>query len=142
MPWLGTVTIIGVVVLAALIWLFIRTRSHDLIEEMLTKRRATAKAACRADFIEGPNRIPVALSLVEDRICYENPDLDAFLELKNIDEVEYDDETVTGHQVDGRVLRCRSHGHTFEFLIDKASAPQWGTALPPRQINQGRAQAV
>jgi hypothetical protein len=131
---LTTVTIVGVVVLAALVWLFIRTRSQDLLDEMLTKRRATSKAASRAEFVEGPNRIPVALAVTDDRVCYENPDLDACLELQHIDEVEYDDETSMGQSVEGRVLRVRSHGHTFEFVIDNAAAAQFQAALPPHKM--------
>lgn len=142
MPWLTMITVVGVVVLAALVWLFIRTRSHDLIEEMLTKRRPASKAASRADFVEGSMHIPVAVSLADDRIFYENPDLDAYLDLKNLEEVEYDDETSTGHSVEGRVLRLRSHGHTFEFVLDTASSRQWEAVLPARQAGAGQKQAV
>jgi hypothetical protein len=142
MPWLTTVTIVGVVVLAALIWLFIRTRSKDLLDEMMVKRRASSKVVSRADFIEGPNRIPVVLSCTSDRITYENSDLDAFLETKNIDEVEYDDETSTGRSVHGRVFRLRSHGHVFEFEVDAAAAKQFEAALPARQTTADHKQAV
>lgn len=142
MPWLTTVTIVGVVVLVALVWLFIRTRSQDLLEEMLAKRRTSSRAASRADLVEGPNRIPVALSLGEDRVCYENPDLDACLELQHIDEVEYDDETSMGQSVEGRVLRFRAHGRSFEFVIDNAAAQQWQAALPARTMNAGQRKAV
>ncbi len=142
MPWLTTVTIVGVVVLAALIWLFVRTRSKDLIEDMLLKRRATSKVASRAELLEGANHIVVALSLSDDKLSYANPDLDAFIELQNVDEVEYDDETATGHSVQGRVLRLRSHGHAFEFQIDPAAARQWEAALPARQVHAGHRHAV
>jgi hypothetical protein len=142
MPWLTTVTIVGVVVLAALVWLFIRTRSSDLLEEILVKRRASSKAAARADFVEGPNRIPVALAITDDRVCYENPDLDACLELQHIDEVEYDDETSMGQSVEGRVLRIRSHGHGFEFVIESAAVAQFEAALPPRKMGTPQRKAV
>ena len=142
MPWLTTVTIVGVVVLTALVWLFIRTRSQDLLEELLVKRRATSKASARADFVEGPNRIPVALAVTDDRVCYENPDLDACLELQHIDEVEYDDETSMGQAVDGRVLRIRSHGHTFEWVIDNAVAAQFQAALPAKKMGVEQRKAV
>ena len=136
MPWLTTVTIVGVVVLAALIWLFIQTRSKDLLEEILVKQRASAKAATKAEFLEGPNRIPVALCVTADRVAYVNPDLDAFLEMKNIDEVEYDDETSTGRSVHGRVLRLRSHGHAFEFELDPQAAKMCEAALPAKKFEQ------
>jgi hypothetical protein len=142
MPWLTTVTVVGVVVLAALTWLFIRTRSKDQIEEMMAKRRASSKVVSRAEFLEGPNRIPVVLACTEDRVTYENPDLDAYLENRNIEEIEYDDETSTGHSVHGRVLRLRSHGHVFEFEVDAAAAKQFAAVLPARQVTSGHQQAV
>src|SRR5947207_2186472 len=93
---LTTVTIVGLVVLPALIWLFLRTRSNDLLEEKMARRRGSARLVSRADLVEGRDRIPVALALTNDSICYENPDLDASLDLLQIDEVEYDNETATG----------------------------------------------
>ncbi len=139
---LATVTIVGLVVLAALIWLFMRMRSKDQIEELMVKRRASAKLVSRANFVEGLERIPVALALTADSICYENPDLDAKLELQHIEEVEYDDETATGQSVHGKALRLRSHGHTFEFVMDSESARQWASTLPPKHLDRGTAQAV
>jgi hypothetical protein len=139
---LTTVTVVGLVVLAALIWLFLKTRSKDLIEEMMVKRRASSRLVSRAEFMEGMERIGVALSLTADRICYENPDIDAYLELRHIEEVEYDDETATGHSFEGRVLRLRSHGQMFEFLLDTKTARQWESMLPPHRADQGTAQAV
>lgn len=142
MPWLTTVTIVGVVVLAALIWLFVQTRSKDLLEEMIARRKASCKVVCRAEFIEGPNRILVVLALADDRVIYENSDLEAFLELKNIEEIEYDDETATGRSVHGRVLRVRAHGHAFEFELDTTVAKEWEALLPAHQQDEGRKQAV
>lgn len=139
---LTTVTIVGLVVLAPLIWLYLRMRSKDQIDEMMAKRRASSRLVSRADFVEGLERIPVALALSTDIISYENPDLDATLELKHIEEVEYDDETATGQSVDGKALRLRSHGHTFEFVLDSNTARQWESTLPPRRMSQGTAQAV
>ncbi len=139
---LTTVTIVGLVVLAALIWLFLRMRSKDLIEEKIARRRGSARLVSRADLIEGRERIPVALALTNDAIFYENPDLDASLDLRQIDEVEYDDETSTGQVLDGNALRLRSHGHTFEFVLDPDSTGKWKAMLPGRRIGQGTAHAV
>lgn len=139
---LTTITIIGVAVLAALIWLFFRTRSSDRLDEMMAKRRASSRLVCRADFVEGMERIPVALSVGTEMIYYENSDLDASLELRQIEEVEYDDETTTGHSVTGKALRLRAHGQTFEFVLDPANVQQWEATLPARRINQGTAHAV
>lgn len=139
---LTVVTIVGLVVLVALTVLYFRVRSQDLLEDMIAKRSASAKLVSRANFVEGLERIPVALSLVNDTIYYENPDLEATLELRHIEEVEYDDETATGQSVDGKALRLRSHGHTFEFVVDPDTARKWQTAVPPRRLDQGTAQAV
>jgi hypothetical protein len=139
---LTAVTLVGLVVLVALIWLFLKTRSKDLIEEMIAKRRGSSRLVSRAEFVEGMERMGVALSLTNDRIVYENPDLDAYLELRHLEEIEYDDETATGHSVEGRILRLRSHGHTFEFILDPATARQWESMLSPRRADQGTAKAV
>jgi hypothetical protein len=139
---LTAVTIVGLVALAALIWLFIRLRSKDLIEEKMARRRGSARLVSRADFVEGRERIPVALALTSESIVYENPDLDASLDLLQIDEIEYDDETSTGQVLDGKALRLRSHGHTFEFVLDPDSTGKWKAMLPARRIGQGTAQAV
>ena len=140
MPWLESATIIGVVVLAVLIWIYFRLRSKDYVEQVLAKHRPAARVAGRACLLEGMEQIPVALALTADAINYENRDLQASIDLSVIEEVEYDDETATGHTVPGRVLRLRAHNHVFEFTLDLPSAKQWEAALPARRID--RAQAV
>ena len=47
-----------------------------------------------------------------------------------------------GQAVDGKALRLRSHGHTFEFVLDPDTARQWESMLPPRHFDQGTAKAV
>ena len=143
MPWVGTITVVGLFLLVALIVVFLRIRTKDLLEEYVKRRSATSRLCSRASFVEGIERIPVALALTDDVIYYENPDLQASLELRNIDEVEYDDETATGKTVVGKALRLRSHGHTFEFVLDAENARKWQTALPPHRLDEGpAAQAV
>jgi hypothetical protein len=139
MPWLETATIVGVVVLAILIWVYFRLRGKDRVEEILTRHRGTARVCSRACLVEGMEQIAVALVLAADAIYYENADLQASIELPMIEEVEYDDETATGHSVAGRVLRLRAHNHVFEFTLDMATARQWEAALPPRRFDQARA---
>jgi hypothetical protein len=139
---LTVVTIVGLVVLAALAFLFVRLRSKDRLDEMMAKRRASSRLISRATFVEGIDDIPVLLSLSSDMIVYENPDLEATIDLRQIEEVEYDDETATGRSVAGKALRLRSHGHTFEFVVDPPTAQQWQAALPARRLDQGTAQAV
>jgi hypothetical protein len=144
MAWVGTITVVGLVVLAGLIVLFVRTRAKDQIEDILNKRRPNSKLVSRADYVEGLERMPVALALADDRFYYENHDFEAQFDLRMIDEVEYDDELATGRNVDHgcRALRLRSHGTTFEFILAADVCAKWMEALPPRRANEERAKAV
>jgi hypothetical protein len=139
MPSLEIITLAGVVVLAVLLWIYLRMRSKDRIDEILAKHRASASVCSRANLMEGMEMIPVALALKNDAIYYENTDLQASIELALIEEIEYDDETATGHTMPGKVLRIRAHNHVFEFALDLPTARQWEAALPPRRIDRARA---
>ena len=138
-PSLEVVTVVGVVVLVVLIWFFIRLRGKDRVEEVLAKHRGTARVYSRACLLEGMEQIPVALVLTAEAIYYENSDLQASIELPLIEEVEYDDETATGHTVAGKVMRLRAHNHVFEFTLDLPTARQWEAALPARRIDRAKA---
>ena len=144
MSTLGIITVAGIVVLAALLWFFFRTRSHDLLTGIMDKRRASSKIVSAADYVEGMERIPVAMALTSDVFYYENPDLQASFELARIDEIEYDTELAVGRSVeDGyRALRLRSHGATFEFILQGAEAKKWEAALPARRIGSPAARVV
>ncbi len=139
MPSLEIVTAVGVVVLVVLIWVFVRLRGKDHVEEVLARHRDTARVCSRACLLEGMEQIPVALVLTADAIYYENADLQASIELPLIEEIEYDDETATGHTVAGKVLRLRAHNHVFEFTLDLATAKQWEAAMPARRIDRAKA---
>jgi len=139
MPQLETITVVGVVVLAILIWLYFRLRSNDHVDEVLTKQKASARLCSRACLLEGMEQIPVALVLNSESLNYENRDLQASIDLSVIEEVEYDDETATGHTIAGKVLRLRAHNHVFEFTLDLAAAKQWEAALPPRRVDRAKA---
>ena len=139
MTQLETMTVVGVVVLAILIWFYFRLRSKDHIEQVLAKHKASARVCSRACLLEGMEQIPVALALTADSINYENRDLQASIDLSVIEEVENDDETATGHTIAGKVLRLRAHNHVFEFTLDVASAKQWETALPSRRVESAKA---
>ena len=139
MPQLETITVVGVVVLAILIWLYFRLRSNDHVEEVLAKQKASARVCSRACLLEGMEQIPVALVLTAESINYENRDLQASIDLSVIEEVEYDDETATGHTIAGKVLRLRAHNHVFEFTLDLAAAKEWEAALPPRRLDRAKA---
>jgi len=140
---LGTLTVVGIVVAAALVVLLLRFRVQDKLQAIETKRRGEATVVTRAHFVEGLERMPVVISLVGGTFCYDNADLEACLELPHVEEIEYDDETATGHSVTpGKALRLRSHGHAFEFVLDHASAAKWESVLPGRRYDTGERQAV
>ncbi len=108
------------------------------------RRAAASKIVSRADYVEGMERMPVALSLADDSLYYENADLQASFELKNIEEIEYDDELATGKSIEKgfRALRLRSHGATFEFILDPIDCQKWAATLPARRVGQSAAHAV
>jgi hypothetical protein len=139
MTQLETMTVVGVVVLAILIWVYFRLRSKDHVEQLLAKYKTSARVCSRACLLEGMEQIPVALAMTAESINYENRDLQASIDLSVIEEVEYDDETATGHTVAGKVLRLRAHNHLFEFTLDLPSAKQWETALPARRVDRAKA---
>lgn len=140
---LGTITVVLVVVLAALVVFFIRTRRSDQISALLEKRRAQSKVVSKAEYANGIERMPVALALGDTAVFYENPDLEASLDIDRIEEVEYDNELTTGKNIEegSRVIRMRAHGTPFEFIVSAADATRWQQALPPRQIGGRNAQA-
>ena len=143
MPGLATITIVGLIVVAILVPLFLKLRRQDQLGEIIQKRQPSARLVSRAEYVEGVEQIPVALSLVGESIYYENPDLDASFDLDRIEEVEYSDELATGRRFDARcrVLRLRSHGAVFEFLLQRGDCEKWMQALPPRQMGGASAAA-
>lgn len=140
----ATVTVVGLAVLAVLVVLYLQLRRKDFLGALMDKRRGSSKLVTRADYVEGREQIPVALSITAESLFYESPDMEASFELSRLDEIEYADDLATGRDVHGcRVLRLRSHGATFEFLLDKADSAKWVAVLPPRSYgNQPSAQAV
>jgi hypothetical protein len=134
---LATVTVVGIVVLAVLIWFFLRTRSKDLLVELMEKRKASCRLVSRAEYVEGLHHMPVALAISDQNLYYENPDMQASFELSRIDEIEYDDELTTGQTIgDGTVLRLRCFSQKFEFLLGPASVGDWKVALPPHRMSE------
>lgn len=138
MPDVGTITLVGIVVVAVLVVIFLKVRQKDLIGAMIAKRQPASKLVSRADYVEGMESMPVALSVTVDTLYYENPDLEASFDLDRIDEVEYSDELATGKMVDDDciVLRLRCHGRATEFVLDKPEAKKWMAALPPKTTDQ------
>lgn len=144
MPDLGTITLVGAVAVVVLVVVYLKLRAKDSIDAALTKRRGSSKLVSRAEYVEGAEKIPVALALTDSTFYYENADLEASFDLDRLDEIEYDDDLATGANLHAgcRVLRLRSHGATFEFVMDKGEAAKWESALPRRTYGSGTAQAA
>lgn len=144
MSGLAMLTIGGVIVLAVLVVVFLKVRQRDLLGAIMEKRRGSSKLVSRADYVEGAETIPVALALTDGTFYYENTDMESSLDLDRIDEIEYSDELMTGknHGDDCRVLRLRSHGTAFEFLVEKGESKKWESALPARTFGGSVAHAV
>ncbi|MEO6487407.1 MAG: hypothetical protein ABIO78_05630, partial [Thermoanaerobaculia bacterium] len=95
-----------------------------------------SKLVSRAEYVEGLESMPVAVALTADSFYYENPDLEASFDLNRIDEIEYGDELATGRVVEAHshVLRLRSHGTVFEFILNNDDSARWKAAMPPRRL--------
>lgn len=119
-----------------------RLRAGDRMDLIISRKRGGAMLASPAVFIDGANHIPVALSLESSRVAYENDDLDASIDIQQIDEVEYSSDLVTGRIADGAVLRLRSHGRAYEFILDVAFAERWSHRLPPHRLDEAGSVAV
>lgn len=134
---LGVITVIGVALLAVLVWFLYRKFSQDRIQEFMDKRKGSSRMTLPAQFVEANQKIPVALALTDQSIFYENADLEARLDLQHIEEVEYANGLITGQEVpDGRVLRLRAHGHSYEFIVDKVSGERIESILPPHHADE------
>ncbi len=134
---LGVITVIGVALLAVLVWFLYRKFSQDRIQEFMDKRKGSSRMTLPAQFVEANQKIPVALALTDQSIFYENADLEARLDLQHIEEVEYANGLFTGQEVpDGRVLRLRAHGHSYEFIVDKVSGERIESLLPPHHADE------
>ena len=131
---------LGVPALAALFWWYRRSRVNDGFDLILTRHRPTAKVSSRAELVDAMNapskHALIALTLEQQHIYYQNSDLDATLDIDQIDEVEYSSDLLTGGIATGAVLRLRAHGRAIEFVLDMASARRWSELLPPHRMDQ------
>jgi hypothetical protein len=117
---------------AAIAWSIHRRHDDDRFAAAVA--RPDAKLVSHAHLIDGRNHIPVALTLGSREIRYGNADLDAAIDIVQIDEVEYGSDLVTGGIADGAVLRLRSHGRAIEFVLDMVAADKWALMLPPHRL--------
>ena len=133
---MGLITVIGIVVSAALIAVLMKFLAKDKIDAVLAKQKSSSLLASPAEYVEGRQHIEIGLWIDKDNIYYENDDLSARFELKNIEEVVYDDELQTGARQSGVVLRLRSHGHAFEFVMTPEEMAKWKKVLPPHRADE------
>lgn len=143
MTWNVALLLIAAVALVGLVLWFRRLHENASFDGIMLRRRATAKISSRAELVDGRNHIPVALTLEQAQICYENVDMNASLDIAEIDEVEYGSDLLTGGIAKGAVLRVRAHGRAIEFVLDMPTAEKWSHLLPPHRIDQlGHVHAV
>lgn len=133
----------GVVIVAALAWNLTRRFAADGIGRFKDSRRASSRLVSGAEFIDGSRHLPISLALNDRALYYENADMQASLDLDWIQEVEYENDLVTGQQVGhGKVLRLRCFSQVFEFIIPSDAVQQWQGVLPARRTHAAVADSV
>lgn len=132
----------AVVVVLFLSWNLHRRFGADRIAAFSEKRRPTSRIVSRGEFFDGNRRMDVALALTSETLYYENSDMSASLDLRWVQEIEYDTRLATGAAIErGKVLRLRCYSQTFEFLLPDDMVARWQTMLPPRDATAGKAAA-
>lgn len=125
----------AVVVIGFLGWALFYRFGSDRVAEFMEQRRGASRMVGRGEFVDGNRRLPVAMALTPSTLFYENADLQAYIELQWVREIEYDSELATGSAVGGaKVLRLRSGSQTFEFVIPNEAVPRWHMNLPSRRV--------
>ena len=126
----------GVLIVAVLGWNLRKRFATDGIRRFKDGRRASSRLVSSAEFIDGNRHLPVSLALNTVAFYYENSDMQASLDLDWIQEVEYENELVTGQHVgQGKVLRLRCFSQAFEFILPTGAVQQWQSVLPARRTN-------
>ena len=122
--------VIPAVVVAFLLFNLFKRLASDRLEAFSASRRGSSQLVSRGELVDGSRHLNVALALTDSAFIYENSDMQASLERKWIQEVEYENELSTGQSVgDGKVLRLRCFSKTFEFVLPPEVAGLWQTAL-------------
>ncbi len=126
--------VLGAAVALLLTALFKRLAS-DRIEAFSASRRGSAQLVSRGELVDGRRHLTVALALTESSFIYENSDMEASLDRKWIQEVEYENELSTGQPVgEGKVLRLRCYSKSFEFVLPRDVVREWQSILPPHRL--------
>lgn len=118
-------------VIAFLGWVLWKQISGDGMKRLNDERRGSCRLVGRGEFVDGSRHIPVALAVSDSTLYYENSDWRGSLDLQDVEEIQYEDELMTGQAVgDSTVLRLRCFSKVFEFVIDHGTVPQWQIILP------------
>lgn len=111
-----------------------RRLDTDRLDRFLDNRRKISRIVSRAEYVDGNRHLAVAIALSSGTFFYENADMQASIDLRWVDEIEYDSSLVTGTTIAaGRVLRLRSHSQSFEFVLPADVTSRWHVFLPPRR---------
>ncbi len=128
--------IAAAVVVAVLVWNLSRRFASDRLQVFTDRRRPSSRLVSNGDFVDGNRHVPVALALTESSFYYENPDMQASIDLRTIHEVEYANDLATGAAIaNGKVLRIRCYSQTFEFVLPNDVVSKWKLVLPSRGAN-------
>src|ERR1043166_3388618 len=128
------VSIVALAVIAALGWNLYQRVGASRIEALANKRRATSRTVSSGEFVDGNRHLKVALALTSTDLFYENADMKAYLDLRWVQEVEYDTCLATGQEAKGgKVLRIRCYSQVFEFVLPNEVVPTWHLMLPQRR---------
>ena len=125
------IILVSIVAIAALAYNLWKRFAADDMARFNNGRRGSCRLVGKGELIDGSRHVPVALAIDNSTLFYENVDMSASLDLEYVKEVEYDNELSTGRSIlEGKVMRLRSVSQVFEFILDKATAPQWEAILP------------
>jgi hypothetical protein len=128
--------IAAAVVVAVLVINLLHRFASDGLQVFTDRRRAQSRLVSNGEFVDGNRHVPVALALTDSSFYYENPDVEASIDLQTIHEVEYASELTTGAAIaSGKVLRIRCYSQTFEFVLPPDDVARWKTVLPARTAN-------
>ena len=127
------ISVVALGVIAALGWNLYGRVGTSRLEAIANKRRATSRTVSSGEFVDGNRHLKVALALTSTDLFYENADMTAYLDLRLMQEIEYDTRLATGQEAEGgKVLRIRSYSQVFEFVLPNKVVPTWHLLLPPR----------
>jgi len=128
------VSVVALVVIVVLAWNLYQRVGASRLDAIANKRRSSSRTVTSGEFVDGNRHLKVALALTSTDLYYENADMKAYLDLRWVQEVEYDTCLATGHEItDGKVLRIRCYSQVFEFVLPGKVVPTWYLMLPPRR---------